>query len=140
MVLICIFLFSRPGLSARQPLFGSSDGNTNRSDQVEISINGGLAYDIDAEIEELHHGIGRLKQVSSSIHEGNQLTGQIMESLETAMDTAKASLRQTMKRLDEVARKTKSNHLLYVILFGLVILLGVYFWTKISKLFHYFFV
>ena len=106
---------------------------------MAISIDGGLAYDVDSEIEELHKGIGRLKQVSSAIHEGNQVTGQIMESLESAMDTAKVTLKQTMKRLDKVARKTKSQHLLYVILFAFMILLGVYFWTKLLRLLRYLF-
>lgn len=67
----------RPGLSARQPLFG----NPSHADQLAINIESGTAYDLDDEIAELASSVGRLKQVSSAIQEETRLTTQIMDGL-----------------------------------------------------------
>lgn len=49
----------RPGLSARQPLFGGPGPAHN--DQLQINIESGT-LDIDDEIEQLRSSVGRLKQ------------------------------------------------------------------------------
>ena len=56
-----------------------------------------------------------------------------MDGLESAMETARLTLKQTVKRLDRVARKTKSNHVLYVFLFGVGLFFVAYFWIKVHK-------
>ena len=120
----------RPGLSARQPLFG---GNAAPNDQLAINMESGNAYDLDDEIVDLRKSVGRLKQVSFAIQEENQLTKGVMDSLESAMETARLTLRQTIKRLDRVAKKTRSNHVLYVFLFGIALFFVAYAWAKVHK-------
>ena len=53
-------LHRRPGLSARQPLFGGPGPSAD--DQLQISIESGT-LDIDTEIDQLRSSVGRLKQV-----------------------------------------------------------------------------
>ncbi len=50
----------RPGLSARQPLFGGA--GAAQSDQLQINIESGT-LDLDDEIDQLRGSVGRLKQV-----------------------------------------------------------------------------
>jgi len=49
------------------------------------------------------------------------------------MDTARLTMRQTLKRLDRVARKSRSNHVIYVFLFGIALLMTAYFWSKVHR-------
>jgi hypothetical protein len=55
------------------------------------------------------------------------------------METARATMRQTMKRLDRVARKTRSNHVIYVFLFAVVLFFAFYFWTRVYRLLKWLF-
>jgi hypothetical protein len=125
------FPSSRPGLSARQPLFGASNAPPN--DQLAINMESGNAYDLDDDIMDLRDSVGRLKQVSSAIQEENHLTKQVMDGLESAMETARLTLKQTVKRLDRVARKTKSNHVVYVFLFGIALFFIAYFFSRVHR-------
>jgi hypothetical protein len=84
--------------------------------QVE-SMEAGV-YDVDEDIMDLHSSVLRLKHVSKAIQEETTITGKILETLESSMDIAKVTLKQTMKRLGRVSRKTRSNHVLYVVVFG----------------------
>lgn len=72
--------------------------------------------------------------MSEAIGEENRLTAQVMDSLETAMEQARLSLRKTMKRLGRAFRQSKSNHMLYLMLFGLAMFFAVFFWSKLSRL------
>jgi protein transport protein SFT1 len=99
----------------------------------------GNAYDLDDDIMDLRNSVGRLKQVSSAIQEENQLTKQVMDGLESAMETARLTLKQTVKRLDRVARKTKSNHVLYVLLFGIALFFIAYFFAKVNRVLRWIF-
>ena len=56
---------TRPGLSARQPLFGGAGGGAP-ADQLQINIEAGGALDLDDEIDQLRSSVGRLKQVPSA--------------------------------------------------------------------------
>lgn len=49
------------------------------------------------------------------------------------METARLTLKKTIKRLDRVARKTKSNHVIYVFLFGLALFMMLYAWSKVHR-------
>ena len=49
------------------------------------------------------------------------------------METARLTMKQTMKRLDRVARKTKSNHVIYVFLFAMMLFVGAYCWSKVHR-------
>lgn len=52
---------------------------------------------------------------------------------EDSMDMAKMTLKQTIKRLDRVSKKTRSNHVLYVLLFAIVLFFCAYFWIKVRN-------
>jgi len=81
--------FCRPGLSARQPLFGS-----NPPDQLEINIEAGNAYELDDDIDSLRESVGRLKQVSSAIEGEAHLTKQIMDGLVSSHPKRNAEIMQ----------------------------------------------
>lgn len=49
------------------------------------------------------------------------------------MDQARASLRKTMKRLNRAYADSKSNHMLYLILFALALFFAVFFWNKARR-------
>eukprot|EP00887_Chlorella_sp_A99_P003053 scaffold9.g3053.t1 len=123
-----------PGLQARQPLFG---GPGPSNDQVQVNIEAPL--DLDDEIEQLRSGVGRLKQVSEAIQEETRLTGQVMEGLEAAMEQARATLRQTMRKLNRAYRQSKSNHVLYVFLFAIAMFFVVYAWARVVRLLRWIF-
>jgi predicted RNase H-like nuclease (RuvC/YqgF family) len=97
------------------------------------------AYDIDEDIADLHSSVKRLKHVSKAIQEETSLTQQIVETLENSLDMAKLTLKQTMKRLDRVSKKTRSNHVLYVLLFGLALFFCAYFWIKVRNFLRWIF-
>lgn len=48
------------------------------------------------------------------------------------MDQARASLRKTMKRLNRAYADSKSNHMLYLVLFAVALFFAVFFWNKAS--------
>jgi hypothetical protein len=64
---VCL-LWCRPGLSARQPLFG---GPGAQSDQLQINIESGTV-DLDDEIDQLRHSVGRLKQVGRLLNRASR--------------------------------------------------------------------
>ena len=74
-----------------------------------------------------------LLQVSEAISEESRLTGQVMDGLEAAMDAARASLRQTMRRLGLAYQQSRSNHMLYLFLFAIALFFAVYFWSKVYR-------
>ena len=47
------------------------------------------------------------------------------------MEKAKLALKQPIKRMNKAYDQSKSNHLLYLVLFASATLLGVYFFAKI---------
>ena len=103
----------------------------NQNMQVE-SMEAGV-YDVDEDIMDLHSSVLKLKNVSKAIQEETTITGRILETLESSMDMAKLTLKQTMKRLDRVSKKTRSNHVLFVVLFGILIFFMVFFWIKVRN-------
>ena len=119
----------RGGLNNRQSSL------LNQNMQVE-SMEAGV-YDVDEDIMDLHSSVLRLKNVSKAIREEASVTGKILETLESSMDMAKVTLKQTMKRLDRVSKKTRGNHVLYVVLFGVVIFFCVFFWLKVRNLLRF---
>ena len=119
----------RGGLNNRQSSL------LNQNMQVE-SMEAGV-YDVDEDIMDLHSSVLRLKNVSKAIREEASITGKILETLESSMDMAKVTLKQTMKRLDRGSKKTRGNHVLYVVLFGVVIFFCVFFWLKVRNLLRF---
>jgi 3-methyladenine DNA glycosylase/8-oxoguanine DNA glycosylase len=117
----------RPGLNARQSLFATSD----QSDQMQVAIEAGTNFELDNEIEQLRSSVGRLKQVSTAIAEESRLTQQVLDSLEHAIQAAQVNLKATMKRLNRVFKRAKSNHMIYLLVFALAVFFAVFMFNKI---------
>lgn len=77
--------------------------------------------------------------MSEAIGEENRLTAQVMDSLETAVEQARLSLRKTMKRLGRAYQQTKSNHMLHLMVFAISLFFLVYFWAKVHRLIKWIF-
>lgn len=77
--------------------------------------------------------------MSEAISEETRLTSQVMESLEAALDQARQTLRQAMKKLNRAFRSSKSNHMTYVFVFALAIFFAVYWWNKVFKFLRWLF-
>ncbi|WIA09200.1 hypothetical protein OEZ85_008610 [Tetradesmus obliquus] len=116
---------SRGGLSARP-----------RQDHLQISIE---KFDADEQITGLRGDVAKLKQMALAIEEETKLTGTAMEGLEEAMEKAKLKLRQAMRRLNIAYKQSRSNLMLYVVLFIVGICLLVFVLNKLRRLGRLFF-
>ncbi|KAJ7943707.1 Bet1-like protein [Quillaja saponaria] len=114
---------SSEGLSARP--FGNSDEIQLRIDPVHA--------DLDEEISGLHSQVRRLKSVAQEIEAETKLQNDIISDLQMAMSQARAGVKNGMRRLNRTISQHGSNHILHVIIFGLVCFSIVYFWTKLSR-------
>ena len=47
------------------------------------------------------------------------------------MEKARLALKKSMKRMNKAYEQSKSNHLLYLVLFSLATLFGLYFFAKV---------
>lgn len=69
----------RPGLSARQPLFGrpppGGEQAAGGDDHVQINLEAGPSFDIDSEIDQLRHSVGKLKEVRQRRQQGASREG-----------------------------------------------------------------
>lgn len=55
------------------------------------------------------------------------------------METARAGLKQTMKRLSRAYRESKSNHMLYLFLFAIALFFVVYAWNRVLNFLRWIF-
>eukprot|EP00191_Tetraselmis_sp_GSL018_P009026 CAMPEP_0177612308 /NCGR_PEP_ID=MMETSP0419_2-20121207/21130_1 /TAXON_ID=582737 /ORGANISM="Tetraselmis sp., Strain GSL018" /LENGTH=78 /DNA_ID=CAMNT_0019108445 /DNA_START=469 /DNA_END=701 /DNA_ORIENTATION=- len=69
--------------------------------------------------------------MSEEIGESSRQNSQIMAGLEETLEQAKLALRRSMKRMNRAYQQSKSNHLLYLVLFSLGTLLGLYFFARV---------
>lgn len=116
-------LTSRSGLSSRP----------NPNDQVQIHINPGK-FDFDSEVEGLRAHVGKIKQLSLAIEDERKQQGEIINSLDEALEKAKLALRRAMGRLNIAYKQAQSYHLLFLLLFIVVFVLGLYIVAKVYKL------
>jgi protein transport protein SFT1 len=98
---------------------------------MQVAIEAGTNFELDDEIEQLRSSVGRLKQVSTAIAEESRLTQQIVDSLEHAIQAAQMNLKATMKRLNRVFKRAKSNHMVYLLVFALAMFFAVFMFNKI---------
>lgn len=107
--------------TVRGGYLNSRNGLTARTAQAEhVSVN------IDSHVDSLIEDLGKLKKVGQAISEEATLQQQMMDNLELAMDRARTAMSVVQKKLDKVYRQSKSNFLLYVMLFALAIFFLVY--------------
>lgn len=88
-------------------------------------------FDLDNEITGLRGQMGKLKTMSQQIGEESRIHGELISGLEESMEKARSALKRSMKRMNKACEQSKSNHLLYLVLFSLATLLGLYFFAKI---------
>jgi len=118
------------GVRSREGLFA----RPGTSDQLQVSVDPGHDFDLDHEIDGLRGQLGKLKEVSSAIAEENKLQRSIADSLEEAMEKARTGLRKTMRRLNRTYEQSKSNHILWLLLFAVGVFVLLYTWIKFYRL------
>ena len=75
-----------------------------------------------------------MRQVSHAINNEAELSRREAASLEEILENAKVAMRRSMQRLNRALEQSKSNHLLYLILFVLACFLLIYLWAKFYRL------
>jgi predicted PurR-regulated permease PerM len=72
--------------------------------------------------------------MSRAIGEESRLQKEQAESLEDLMEKAKVELKRGMRRLSRAFQQSKSNHLLYLVLFCVAVFAFLYVWAKFYRL------
>ena len=54
------------------------------------------------------------------------------------MEQARASLRKTMRRMSRAYESNKSNHLMHLVLFAILLFFGLYSWHKLWRVLRWF--
>ncbi|GAV67910.1 hypothetical protein CFOL_v3_11413 [Cephalotus follicularis] len=111
---------SREGLSVR------SVGNP---DEIQLRIDP-VHADLDQEISGLHSQVKKLKYVAQEIETEARIQNGIISDLQTLMSRAEAGVKNGMRSLNRTVIQQRSNHILQVVIFGLVCFLVVYLWSK----------
>eukprot|EP00775_Hariotina_reticulata_P007904 gene7904-8100_t len=111
---------SRGGLSSRP-----------RQDHLQISIE---KFDYEAQLADLRGDVAKIKQLAYAIDDERKLQGADINLLEENMEKAKLMMSKAMTRLNVVYKQSKSNLMLYVVLFALGIFTVVYILKKLYKL------
>jgi len=114
---------SSEGLSARQ---GAN------SDEIQLRIDP-VHGDLDEEISGLHSQVRRLKSVAQEIEAETRIQNDILSDLQMAISQAGAGVKNGMKRLNRTITQQSSNHILQVIVFGLLCFSIVYLWSKLVR-------
>lgn len=73
-------------------------------------------------------------QMSRAIGEENTLQRQQAESLEELMERAKTDLKRGMRRLNRAFQQSRSNHLLYLVVFCIAVFFLLYMWAKMYRM------
>jgi len=86
---------------------------------------------VDEEVSGMREQMARLKVMSQDIGEASRVNGELLAGLEETMEKAKLALKRSMKRMNKAYEQSKSNHLLYLVLFSFGTLFGLYFFAKV---------
>ncbi|XP_038697411.1 bet1-like protein At4g14600 [Tripterygium wilfordii] len=114
---------SREGLSSR-PVAGS--------DEIQLRIDP-VHGELDEEISGLHRQVKQLKNVAQEIETEARVQNDIISDMQMLMSNAESGLKNGMRRLNRSIVQHRSNHILQVIVFGLVCFIVVYLWSKHFK-------
>lgn len=123
--------------SARNSGYRSRGGLSSRPGQ-DVQIGVQPDYDLDAEIGGLSSQVSRLKQVAEGIHDEQNAQSGILSSMEESMEQARLGLSSTMKRLGRTFENSKSNHLLYLLLFAVGVMVAFWCLTKAYRFVKWF--
>ncbi|KAG2488779.1 hypothetical protein HYH03_012776 [Edaphochlamys debaryana] len=114
--------YGRPGLSTRPG---------QQQDQVAINVG---KFDFDSEIDGLRGHVKKIKQLSLAIEDEQKQQGELINSLEDTMERAKLVMRRAMGRLNIAYKQAQSNHMLFLILFALLMFTALYILGKVYRL------
>lgn len=112
------------------PFQPHSDGLAARAagpDAISIAVGG----DVDAEVEDLRAGVGRLKALSLAVGDEARTNAGLAEALEATLDEARAALRAGAKRLERAFRRGRSHHMLLLVVFCFAVACVLYVAAKV---------
>eukprot|EP00798_Chlamydomonas_sp_ICE-L_P022871 gene22871-30044_t len=110
---------------------GGLNARAQPPDQVQINME---KFDYDSEVQSLRTHVGRIKEMSLAIEDERKQQGELINSMEDVMERAKMGLKRTMQRLNVAYTQAQSNHLLFLVLFAMVLLFGIY---VLAKVYHF---
>lgn len=113
---------------------GGLNPRTLHGQQDQIAINVGSKFDFDSEVEDLRGHVKKLKQLSRAIEDETRQQGEIINGLEDTLERAKLLMTRTMGRLNVAYRQARSNHLLFIVLFGIAMFIGLYILGKMYRI------
>lgn len=112
---------SREGLSSR---------SNPQSEQLQLRVDP-IHGDLDEEIDGLHRKVSQLKNIAQEIQSEARFQNGFLSQLETTMIKAQAGVKNNMKRLNRSIIQQGSNHVMHVIIFGLLCFFIVYLLSKV---------
>lgn len=114
---------SREGLSSR---------SNPQSEQLHLRVDP-INGDLDEEIDGLHHKVSQLKNIAQEIESEARFQNGFLSQLEMTMIKAQAGVKNNMKRLNRNVIQKGSNHVMHVIIFGLLCFFILYLLSKVSR-------
>lgn len=72
--------------------------------------------------------------MSRAIGEEGRLQKEQAEGLEELMERAKVEVKRGMRRLNRAFQQSRSNHLLYLVIFCIAVFVFLYLWAKFYRL------
>eukprot|EP00878_Enallax_costatus_P010781 GHUV01011258.1.p1 GENE.GHUV01011258.1~~GHUV01011258.1.p1 ORF type:complete len:120 (+),score=28.69 GHUV01011258.1:346-705(+) len=102
-----------------------------RQEHVQISIE---KFDYEAQLGELRGDVAKIKELAYAIDDERKLQGADVDTLEEYMEKAKMMLGKATRRLNVVYKQSKSNLMLYVVLFAIGLFTVVYVLKKLYRL------
>eukprot|EP01026_Neomeris_dumetosa_P030125 TRINITY_DN2417_c0_g1_i2.p1 TRINITY_DN2417_c0_g1~~TRINITY_DN2417_c0_g1_i2.p1 ORF type:complete len:136 (+),score=12.12 TRINITY_DN2417_c0_g1_i2:150-557(+) len=119
---------SREGLNSRHQLLYGQNGGA-----VQVTVDPMQEFDLDKDLEDMSKQVNLLKNIAGQINEENKENTRVMDELQAYMDRAKMAMDRGMKRLSKVYKQGGSNHLLFLVLFAIGVIMFLYFFTKVVK-------
>lgn len=104
------------------------------ADQIQISIDPASKFDFDQEVEGLRGHVARIKELSNAIDEERKQQGDLIQSLEEVLERASLGMKRAMRRLNIAYAQSKSNHMLYFVLFAMLLFFVVYILGKLYRM------
>ncbi|KAM6563920.1 hypothetical protein CsatB_023918 [Cannabis sativa] len=111
---------SKQGLSARP---------VGTADEIQLRIDP-LHGDLDEQITGLHSQVRRLKTVAQEIESESRVQNDLLADLQLTLSQAGAGVKNGMRRLNRTIQQS-SNHIVHVVIFGLIFFTIIYFWFKV---------
>ncbi|KXZ49734.1 hypothetical protein GPECTOR_20g591 [Gonium pectorale] len=100
--------------------YSSRGGLSSRQQQDQVAIHVGK-FDFDSEL-------------SLAIEDEQKQQGELINSLEDTMERAKLVMRRAMGRLNIAYRQAQSNHMLFLVLFAILLFTALYILGKVYRI------